>query len=183
MLEIPIKAKTFWDEGAQMFIDREACVIKLEHSLVSISDWEAKYKRAFLGKRGPKTVEEIQDYFYMMTINKDEVDPIVYKTLSMDQQQKIVDYINDPMSCTHMREVNPGKEQRGSSDVQTSEYIYYLMTENGIPFEPCNRWHLNRLLTLIKVCTVKNNQGGMSKKDIARSNALLNASRNAGRKR
>ena len=183
MLEIPITAKTFWDEGAQEFVERKPCVIKLEHSLVSISEWEAKYKRAFLGKRGPKTTDEVLDYFRCMTINKDEVDTVVYRTLSTEQQRQIGEYIQDPMTCTHMREVNQDKSARGSGDVMTSEYIYYLMTENNIPFEPCNMWHLNRLLTLIKVCNVKKNQGGMSQKDMMRSNAMLNAARMAGRKR
>ena len=59
----------------------------------------------------------------------------------------------------------------------TSEMIYYYMIVLGIPFE-CEKWHFNKLLALIEVCSIKNKpEKTMSRADLLRKNARLNAAR------
>lgn len=85
----------------------------------------------------------------------------------------INDYISAPMTATTITEP-PGKNSR---EVVTSEVLYYYMISCNIPFE-CEKWHLNRLLTLIRVCSVKNQPA--KKKPMAevmKSNAALNSAR------
>ena len=61
-------------------------------------------------------------------------------------------------------------------EIITSEIVYYWMVMYNIPFE-CEKWHINRLLTLIRVCTVKMNTEKMSKKDLYAQNRALNMAR------
>ena len=63
----------------------------------------------------------------------------------------IMQYINDPMTATTIKDT-PGKR---NNELITSELIYYWMVALEIPFE-CEKWHINRLLTLIKICNIKN---------------------------
>lgn len=177
MLTIEVPARELWDEGQEKFIATKACTIVLEHSLVSVSKWEAKWKKEFLST-AEKTEEETLDYIRCMTITQN-VDPNIYKYLSQDIIKKVNEYISDPMTATTFskndRNKNGGKSY--SKQKITSELIYYWMIALEIPME-CQRWHLNRLLTLIKVCQIKNDPGKkMSKKDILSSNARINAAR------
>lgn len=91
MLELKIKEKheQFWNEGSNEFvyIDTPEKTITLEHSLVSLSKWEAKYKKPFLETE--KTNEEIRDYIKMMTITQN-VNPNIYITLDKDELKKLM---------------------------------------------------------------------------------------------
>lgn len=139
-----------WDEVKEEFVKPEEKTLQLEHSLVSLSKWESTWCKAFLTKR-KKTDEEVLDYIKCMTIARN-VDPDIYAYLTPENISDIEKYIESPMTATVVREIDNGKPNR---DVVTSELIYYWMIALGIPFE-CEKWHINRLLTLIKVCNAKN---------------------------
>lgn len=182
MLVITIGGVEFYDEERKKFITNPSVTLKLEHSLISISMWEAKWKKPFLNtshKQKPRTYEETLDYIRCMTINKN-VDPTVYDRLTRFDLQKIEDYIGDKMTATWFPKQNGKGSPNG--EIITSELIYYWMIANNIPFE-CQTWHLNRLLTLIRVCEVKQAPAKkMSKRDIYAQNRALNAKRKARRK-
>lgn len=170
MLRITIPAAELWDEAKQEFVTTKERTLQLEHSLVSLSKWESKWNKAFLGKQ-KKTTEETLDYVRCMTITQN-VDPDVYKCLTPENIKQISDYIDAPMTATHFF-----NEQKGSGhETVTSELIYYWMITANVPFE-CQKWHLNRLLTLIKVCNIKNNPKKMSRQQIMSQNAALNEAR------
>ena len=172
MLQITIPGIELWDESREIFTQTKEQTLQLEHSLVSLSKWESKWGKAFLSKQ-EKTYEETIDYVKCMTITQN-VDPNVYNHLSKSIIDKITEYIEAPMTATYF-----SKEQSsGNSREQvTSELIYYWMIALNIPFE-CQKWHLNRLLTLIRVCNIKNQPPKkMSKRAIMSRNAALNAAR------
>ena len=174
MLTLQIPPREFFDERKQEFINFEGCSLQMEHSLISLSEWEAKWKKPFLNKSESRTSEELIDYFRCMTITKN-VDPLAFKSLTQEHVNTIINYINDPMTATWFSE--DGKPSKRPTEVVTSELIYYWMIAQNIPFE-CRKWHLNRLLTLIRVCNVKNNPPKkMSKADIARRQRELNEQR------
>ena len=172
MLKITIPAREMFDEVKQEFINTKEQTLQLEHSLVSLSKWESKWHKPFIDNRNLSTEETI-DYIRCMTLTQN-VDPEVYQYLSKENIKQINEYISDPMTATtfsNERNKGSGKE------VLTSEILYYDMIALGIPFE-CQKWHLNRLITLIKVCSIKQNlPQKMSKGDIMRRNAELNAAR------
>ena len=174
MLTLQIPPGEFFDERKQEFINFEGCSLQMEHSLISLSEWEAKWKKPFLNKPESRTNEELLDYFRCMTITKN-VNPLAFASLTQEHINTIVNYINDPMTATWFSE--DGKPNKRPTEVVTSELIYYWMIAQNIPFE-CRKWHLNRLLTLIRVCNVKNNPPKkMSKADIARRQRELNEQR------
>lgn len=173
MLQITIPDEEFWDEAKEEFVYVKGQTLQLEHSLISISKWEAKWHKSFLSSKQPITQEETVDYIRCMTITKN-VDPSVYERLSTANYKEINDYMAETMTATFFRE---DKSQRSSREPVTAELIYYWMISLGIPME-CQKWHLNRLLTLIQVCNVKNAPPKKrSKKEILSQNAALNAAR------
>lgn len=172
MLRITIPAVEQWDEAKQEFISTKEQTLSLEHSLVSISKWESKWCKAFLTKQ-EKTFEETLDYIKFMTLTQN-VDPEVYKYLTNGNIDEVNRYIEAPMTATYFSEDKNGKTSR---EQITAELIYYWMISLNIPFE-CQKWHLNRLLTLVKVCNIKNTPPKKrSRKDIMSRNAALNATR------
>ena len=172
MLILKIPEQEYYDQTTNEFINCRACTLKLEHSLVSISKWESKWKKPFLTE-GTKTPAEFIDYIRCMTINQDVPDEI-YGLLGHDNVRKIEEYIMDPATATTVYDRRKG--HGGKAEIPTSELIYYWMVSNGIPFE-CEKWRLNRLLTLIKVCNAKGNPQQMSKAEIYAMNAALNSTR------
>lgn len=170
-IKIPISPEG-WDEEKQEFVEPKYKVLQLEHSLVSLSKWESKWNKVFLSKE-EKTTEETIDYIKCMTLTQN-VDPEVYEKLTTDNIAQVNDYIGAPMTATHFYEEVSGRPSR---ETVTSELIYYWMIALNIPFE-CQKWHLNRLLTLIRVCNIKNQPPKRrSKKEIMSRNAALNAAR------
>lgn len=172
MLRITIPAVEQWDEIKQEFILTKEQTLSLEHSLVSLSKWESKWCKAFLTKQ-EKTFEETLDYIKFMTLTQN-MDPEIYKYLTNENIEEVNRYIEAPMTATYFSEDKTGKTSR---EQITAELIYYWMISLNIPFE-CQKWHLNRLLTLIKVCNIKNTPPKKrSKKEIMSRNAALNAAR------
>lgn len=177
MLKIHIPARDEWSEKDERFITTKAIALQLEHSLISIAKWEAKWHKPFLGKDN-KSEEEILDYIKCMTITQD-VDPEIYKYLPKDAIQKILDYIDDPMTATWFSNSDEKNGGSGLKEVVTAEIIYYWMITLNIPIQ-FEKWHLNRLITLIRVINIKNAPPKkMSKKDVLARNARINAARRA----
>lgn len=173
MLQIAVPlTQEGWDEEKQEFIEPKVQMLQLEHSLVSISKWESKWCRAFLSK-SELTIEETLDYIKCMTLNKN-VDPEVYEHITPSNIEEIKSYIAAPMTATYFYETKNGKPNR---ETITSELIYYWMIALNIPVE-FEKWHLNRLLTLVQVCNVKNQPNKkMSRSELASRNRALNAAR------
>lgn len=158
-----------WDNQKQEFIEPQTQVLQLEHSLVSISKWESKWCKSFIATKN-KTDEEILDYVKCMTLTQN-VNPEVYVHISQSNINDIIDYINAPMTATTFFD---DKQTRKRSEIVTAELIYYWMIALNIPFE-CQKWHLNRLLTLVRVCNIKNAPPKKrSKRDVMQSNTSLN---------
>lgn len=171
MLRLIVPERELYDERTGLFVRTKKQVLQLEHSLVSLSKWESKWHKPFLSKN-EKSGEEMLDYIRCMTITQNVPDE-VYFALDTNELMKINDYLNDSMTATTIT------KQQGKSrgEIITSEIIYYWMISLQIPFE-CEKWNLNRLLTLIEVCNIKNSPGKkMSKSEIMRRNRTLNAAR------
>ena len=170
-LIIPLSEEK-WDESKQEFIEPKTITLQLEHSLLSLSKWESKWNRPFLSRKD-MTYEETIDYIKCMTLTPN-VDSAVYDNLDAGHINEVKQYILAPMTATTFSNEHGNKTSR---EIITSELIYYWMVALNIPFE-CQKWHLNRLITLIKVCNIKNAPPKKrSKKDILSSNAALNAAR------
>lgn len=180
-LILHVPARELFDEATSTLYDIPAKTLTLEHSLLSISKWEAKWHKAYLPQpMMPKTMQiksraETIDYARCMTI-ENNVDPRIYIGLSNADLKKITAYINEPMTATTLKQV----QQAQNREIITNELIYYWMTALNIPFRPCETWHLNHLLALIEVCAVKNQPSKkMNPKDILRQNHSINAARKA----
>ena len=172
MLQITIPQTELWDESKQEFVSLKEQTLQLEHSLVSLSKWESKWNKSFLSSR-EKTYEETIDYIKCMTLTPN-VKPEVYRGLTKSNVEQINKYIEAPMTATSFVE---DKRGTGSRETITSELIYYWMIALNIPFE-CQKWHLNRLLTLIRVCEIKSQPPKkMSKREIMNRNSYLNSAR------
>lgn len=169
-----------FNDKTQEFITVEPCVLTLKHSLLSLTNWESKWEIPYLydNPKKPKTVIQQLDYVRCMTINNKAVDPMVYYALQPEDLTKINKYINDPMTASTFSD--SGRRGARRSQIVTSELIYCWMIEFGIPFDPCEKWHLNRLMTLIRACEVNNTpQKKMTKSEIGRQNEELNKIRRA----
>ena len=172
MLTIKIPDTEYYNEEISQFVSVKERTIDLEHSLVSLSKWEAKWCKPFLSK-DQKTNEEVRDYIRCMIIDRNVPDNILY-ALSKQQEKQIVDYIDEKMTATTFSDISSASKNR---EIITSEIIYYWMISLNIPFE-CQKWHLNRLLTLIRVCSIKNAPPKkMGRNSVLSRNAQINAAR------
>lgn len=171
MLKITIPEREYYDEVKNEFIAIKEQHLQLEHSLVSLSKWESKWHKPFLSN-DDKTSEEVIDYVKCMTITQN-VKPEVYSYLTKGNLQDINAYIENPMTATTFN----SEKKSSSREIITSEIIYYWMITLNIPFE-CQKWHLNRLLTLIKVCNIKSNPPKkMGRQELLNRNRALNEAR------
>lgn len=172
MLELTVGGNEYYDEQENRFVKTKSRTLCLEHSLRSVAKWESKWKIAFLSTK-QLTKEQSDDYIRCMETTG-RADPTFVSQLSLKQKKEINEYISDSMTATviHRRKKTPP-----SKKTITAELIYFWMIQNGIPPE-YEKWHLNRLLTLIEVCSV---EGGpkqkMSMKDQMAQQRALNESR------
>ena len=172
MLKIIVPGTTLWDEVNEVFIETEDTELILEHSLVSVSKWEAIWHKSFVSNK-EKSVDEIISYIECMCMN-DTVDTNVFKCLTKNNVDSIVKYIEEPMTATCFPYASKKRTKR---EAVTSELIYYWMVALNIPME-CQYWHLNRLLTLIHVCEIKSTPPKkMSRREIMERNKMLNDKR------
>lgn len=174
MLQLKIQlSPEMWDSGAGAFIPPKYRTITLEHSLVSLSKWESKWCKPFLDDKRKMTTEESIDYIRCMTLTQN-VPPDTYDYISDENIDEVTKYITAPMTATWFTDEKKGGRNR---EIVTSELIYYWMISLNIPLD-CQKWHLNRLMTLIRVCNVKNAPPKkMSKRATASKYAALNAAR------
>ena len=173
MLQITIPETELFDNKTQTFIYVKQQTLQLEHSLVSLSKWESKWEKPFLTKT-PMTRAQSVDYIRCMTITQN-VDPNVYLCITNDIIEKVSSYIEAPMTATWFSDEN--KKKYGKNEIATAEVIYWWMISLQIPFE-CRKWHLNKLLTLIRVCSEKNAPPKKTNnKEWANQRRALNAAR------
>lgn len=174
MIRILLPEKELYDEVNNKFVYLPSRELILEHSLVSISKWESKWHKSFLNT-DDKSFDEVMDYIKCMCVEELEDENDLYR-LSEENISDINAYIQDSMTATTFSDFSDNKNTK-SREIITSEIIYYWMIANNIPFE-CQYWHLNKLLTLIKVCSIKNSpEKKMSTSEILSRNKALNAAR------
>lgn len=171
MLRITLPVE-LWDEGKQEFVYLPGQTLELEHSLASLSKWESKMNKPFLSKDS-KTYEESLEYLKCMMLTPNVTED-TYDYLMSHKLREIDDYINSSMTATILP---PNRSRRGRPEIVTAEVIYYWMIAMQIPAE-YEYWHLNKLITLIGVCNVKNSPTKKRSSDeILRDQMALNAER------
>lgn len=178
MLEITIPAVELYDSKKEEFVYpiKKSITLRLEHSLVSLQKWESKWHKPFLGKE-EKTMEETLDYVRFMCLTPN-VDPNVFQYIPPDVMKQISDYIENPMTATWFGD-SAHTSRPFRNEVITAEIIYYWMVTFGIPSE-YRKWHLNQLITLIRVLSIKNApKKKRSRKETLADYSRLNAMRRA----
>lgn len=180
MIEVVIPKQHYepFDEGTETFlptVDIKETKLQLEHSLISLKKWEQKWKKPFLGD-SKKTYEELSDYIRCMTLTHG-VDPQVYHWIPKEVMDEVTEYINDPMTATWFKGDTFIGAQKNLREGITAELIYYWMISLNVPAE-FQKWHLNQLLTLIKIITIKNGKPQkVDAREAARERAALNEMR------
>lgn len=178
MLRIVVEGQESFDEQSEKFVYGPDTVLEMEHSLLSLSKWESIWTKPFLGNDKSEELndEEILSYFHCMC--KEECDADVFERMTPIQMSQISEYIQRPQTATVVTYY--GKQNGSKNKIVTSELIYYWMICFNIPFT-CESWPLPRLMKLIEVCQVNQNEGQkgnkMSRKETMSRNRALNQAR------
>lgn len=173
-ITISIPGEEYFDEVQEIFVSSEAQTFEIEHCLLSLSKWESIHHKSLLSTK-ELSGQEMLSYICCMNLSG-ELTPEVALRLPENEQKRITDYMNDPMTATYIPDP-PGQAQ--NDEKITSELIYYWMVSFRIPFE-AQAWPLKRLLALIKICNVKTNPPKVANKRAwAQERAALNAQRRA----
>lgn len=186
MLKVIVPKTEFFDENTWEILTVGPVEVSLEHSLISLAKWESKWEKSFLEHVDEQNEAEMVDYLNCMALSKG-VPPLVFSAIweTNTLRNQVMSYINAPMTAVKFKDYLNDKSSKSKiRDTLTADLIYYNMIAYGIPFE-CEKWHLNRLLTLIRVCSIKNSFGKktMSNAELARRNRELNATRHKAKGR
>lgn len=164
-----------WDEQREEFVTIGGVELEFEHSLYTVAAWESKWKKPFANPKG-LSPEEMLDYIKNFMCQTPDVPPAAWMTMTESMMREIQSYIDDKACATTVKHRPGGRPNR---EIVTAELIYFYMSQFGIPFE-CEHWHLNRLMTLIDVCSVKNAPPRkMGKREAAMERRALNSQRRA----
>ena len=179
MLKVLIPGIEYYNEDTNEFVTGKDCVLKLEHSLLSISKWEAKWEIPFLNDdpHNPKTDDMLKDYIRCMTLN--DVGQDVYTRIPNKQLNEIMEYMNAKQSATTFID---NDNQQTNKQIVTSELLYYYMVTAQIPLE-CERWHINRLMNLIRIYSIYNQDPKDSPKTSKRQSAMSRSELNKQRQK
>lgn len=175
MLHLQIPDRELWDPVQERFIHIQGCEVDLEHTLDAISKWESKWHIPFHDDRKEKTLEQNLDYVRCMCLTPN-IDPEIFRYISEENAKEISEYIGDKATATWF---NDPTRRSGKREIITAEIIYYWMTAYNIP-ESYQYWHLNKLMTLLRVCAEKNNTDKnkkIPKANMAAQRRALNAAR------
>lgn len=178
MLTLTVDEQEFFDQEKQMFFTVKPVTVRMEHSLISISKWEAHWEKPFLPTTGivPGMTGTAEEIYYTQCMMLSSVPPHIPEALYTYHHTEITEYMEKKHTATTVHRLGP---QKSSRNIITSELIYYWMVKFGIPLE-CQKWHFNRLLMLIDVCSVKelpNKNNKMSAVDARRHMVNLNKKR------
>lgn len=175
MYELVIPGQDLWDEEHERFVVVEPYTLTLRHTLLSLYEWEGRWKIPLLDNKRKKTWEQRLDYIKCMTENAALVPDKVWIAIGPAQMKEVESYLSDRRTATTFAE---RKNLPGGSKFVTAELIYYWMSTFNIPYYPCQEWNLNRLLTLIKIASEE--QKGpqkQSRADVYANNRALNEAR------
>jgi len=177
MLEIFAGDESYDDEN-EKFVITNAVKLQLEHSLVSVSKWESKFKRAFLSDQ-PMTEEEVLYLLTSMCLTPNTPPGIFYK-VPESQLELVREYLDDKQTATFFTDRGNAPRPPGRPQIVTSELIYYWMISYRIPIEAEN-WNFNRLITLIRIFDEKSQSANrkMTPKEVAAHQRQLNQQRRA----
>ena len=160
MLELTVEGELY-DESENEFITVGPRTVRFEHSLLSVSKWEQIYKKPFLADND-KSDEEIYHYFELMVVDANVPTNFISR-LSNENIEEINELITDSATATWF---SNNKITRPSTQTYTSELIYYWVFSLGISIE-VELWHINRLLTLIRIYEAQNDkQSSTNKKTV-----------------
>lgn len=148
MLELTVTLKEGVDDDNN-FVVLESFDLELEHSLAALSKWESKLEKPFLAQK-EKTTEDTLFYIECMTLTPN-VPPEVFSKLVNEHYKAIMEYIDSKQTATWFSDRQP---QTQGKEIVTAEIIYFWMVSLQIPWE-AQYWHLNKLLTLIRVFELK----------------------------
>ena len=173
-IRLHIDAKRGWDYGKEEFVEVKEHDVELEHCLLAIARWESKWKKPFFTDN--HTRDEWLDYIRCMALDTEE-DEYMPKALTSTQLKAVFEYINDSKTATWFA---PQSSPPSDGTQMTSELAYYYMAQVPLPFDICERWHLSRLVTILKIASIKSQPDKkMTSDQIARQNRELNRSRHA----
>lgn len=171
MLTVHIPDVELFNNATGEFSYAKGGTLTLEHSLVAVHEWESKWKKPYLSQK-KKTREESVDYIRCMIV-EGHVDDEALRAIPNDVMTTVDNYIHDPMTATIIH--SEGQSSNSSNGTfTTAEIIYWQMTVLNIPIVFETR-HLNKLLTLIKICSIKNGKPKMlSKQERYERNRKIN---------
>lgn len=171
-IEINFPDGELFDSSEQRFIIVPGGVYSFEHSLISLTKFESKYRIPLLDSK-EKEPNQLIDYISMMSLDP-SFNP---QLLTPETTTALLEYISDNPTATKI-------DQRGSSRSSTyisSESIYASMAMAQVPFS-AETWNLNRLMNVLAIIGERSDPKGQKKipkSEVMSKYQSLNAQRKA----